>query len=579
MEADKAMRESAGPPVGWSRSLGLVNPLRAAWWLLTSIRFAIVLLALLAVIALVGVVVPQKPLVARLDSVAEADWLAGQEDTFGPLTDPMDALGLFDIFHQDWFAILLAITVASTGAYIVSRTPATWRAISRPRKRVPDGYFDSAPIRFRAEGSMDVDRFASVLRRKLYKVEHFPNADATYLFADRFQWAQVGTLFTHGAVALFIFAAVVSRMDSFSSPLFLSEGSTLPVFPVKDPGQIQVELENAHAAFAPDGQPLDYRADLVIYDRGEEVLRCSSTINSPCSYQGYHFYQSAYFGFGAALQVKNVATGDVIYRETLALAERSPSPRVRISDSGGDILLDDVVLLTESVDTPEGPVRAGIVRLDGGRPVTFWLRGDDRLEVFEPGTGEGRIRATLREGGSASSGDVQVAYLASVDVPTAAVEDLPLNGGGGSGAARLQLTNVVFGASETSSGDDVGGAVSIQGDPTLTLVGLQAQPVALQPGESATIGDLEYTFLGNREFAGIEARRDRSDTLVWLGAALMVVGMIMTFWVPRRRLWAKISHAGVWLAGQAPSHARYVQELEDLVKEAGSPATSKDTDD
>jgi cytochrome c biogenesis protein len=141
------------------------------------------------------------------------------------------------------------------------------------------------------------------------------------------------------------------------------------------------------------------------------------------------------------------------------------------------------------------------------------------------------------------------------------------------------LTNVVFGASETSSGDDVGGAVSIQGDPTLTLVGLQAQPVALQPGESATIGDLEYTFLGNREFAGIEARRDRSDTLVWLGAALMVVGMIMTFWVPRRRLWAKISHAGVWLAGQAPSHARYVQELEDLVKEAGSPATSKDTDD
>ena len=145
---------------------------------------------------------------------------------------------------------------------------------------------------------------------------------ATYLFADRFQYAQLGTLLTHAAIIVFILSAVVQRVDAYSSPLFLAEGSTLPVFAVSNPNQMQVTLENAYAEFAPNGQPIDYRADFVIYDRGIEAKRCSSTVNSPCSYNGYRFYQEAYFGYGATLSVRDTSTGNLVYQETLALAQQ-----------------------------------------------------------------------------------------------------------------------------------------------------------------------------------------------------------------------------------------------------------------
>jgi cytochrome c biogenesis protein len=262
----------------------------------------------------------------------------------------MDTLGLFDIFHQQWFSVLLAVTVVSTGAYVVSRFPGVWAAITRPRKRVPDRYFDLAPHRLHVATAIDPSALTAALRRARYKVEARTEGEATFLFADRFQFAQLGTLLTHAAVIVFILAAVVSRVDAFSAQLFLAEGGTLPVFADASPQQMQVQLVNAHAEFAPDGQPLDYRSDIAVYRGGEEVLRCSSTVNTPCSYDGYRFFQVAYFGFGAELAVRDVATGNVVYRETLPLAMRSPAAHLRVGD-GSRTLLDRTVFPRRSRST------------------------------------------------------------------------------------------------------------------------------------------------------------------------------------------------------------------------------------
>jgi len=45
--------------------------------------------------------------------------------------------------------------------------------------------------------------------------------------------------------------------------------------------------------------------------------------------------QAAYFGFGAELQARDLASGNVVYREVLALADTMPGPRVVISDGDG----------------------------------------------------------------------------------------------------------------------------------------------------------------------------------------------------------------------------------------------------
>jgi cytochrome c biogenesis protein len=574
MAAGRAASE-AGRPAGrgWTRSLGLINPLRAVWWLFTNVRFAIVLLVLLSLTSLLGVVIAQMPATVRGDAVLEADWLAEKERTYGFLTDPLHTLGFFDVFHARWFEALLAVTVVSTGAYVVSRFPGAWAAITRPRKRVPDRYFGLAPHRLQITGAFDIGRFEGELRRSRYKVDRWREGEATFLFADRFQLAQLGTLLTHAAVIVFILAAVVSRIDAFSSGLFLAEGATLPVFPVKHADQMQVQLLDSYARFSPDGQPLDYRADLAVYQGGEEVKRCSSTVNTPCSYQGYRFYQVAYFGFGAAVSVRDTATGNVVYSETLALAMRSPAAQVRVSGPGGETLLDQIVILPNEFEINGKVLTGGVARLDDGTALQLMLPEDadagDDLLVFDLGDTPATLH--VAPGQSAEAGGFTVTYGGLERIPSGFATDFPLPEGADAavGTVAFQMSNVVYGTDKTSEGTDLD-APAPGGDPELTVVGLTPEAQTLRAGESLVAGGYEYTFDGQREFSGIDVRRDRSDYLVWLGAAAIVLGLMITFWVPRRRLWAKITPAGATLAGQAAGQADYTGEMRRLASRAGA---------
>lgn len=588
MEAGKAL--STDPPRqkdhGWSRTFGDRNPLRVVWRLFTNVRFAIVLLAALVIVSLLGVVLPQLPSNVRGDAVAEADWLRAQEGRYGFVTDAMDKAGLFGIFQARWFAVLMAITVASTGAYVLSRAPGIWAAITRPRKRVPDRYFDVARHRVHATSGIDPLALEGRLRRARYRVETFSEPGVTYVFADRFQWAQLGTLLTHIAVIVFILSAVVSRVDAFSSKLFLAEGATEPVFSAADTRQMQVELLDAKAAFTPDGRPLDYRSQFAVYEHGEAVKTCESTVNSPCTYDGYHFYQSAYFGFGAAVQVRDTVTGNAVYLETLALSDTWPSPRITIRDSAGQILFDGALVLTDNLEAEGVAYSGALVPLPDGRTLTAGLRtpaggGEVELAVFELSGREGAARLFVREGETGEAGGLVVSYLKAGMAPAVLVRDFPLPasaGQGATGSAFLQMSNVVFGTGTTSEGTGAG-APAAGGPPRLTIAGLGPQALTLEPGKSATVEGLEYTFLGQREFSGVTVKRDRSDYVVWIGAVLIVIGLMITFWVPRRRFWAKITATDTWFAGQAASHADYKRELMRMALEAGASIPERTDDD
>jgi cytochrome c biogenesis protein ResB len=377
-------------------------------------------------------------------------------------------------------------------------------------------------------------------------------------------------------VIVFILSAVVSRMDSFEAPLLMAEGETEPVFPVRNPNQLQVELVNAHAAFADTGQPLDYRSDLSIYRNGELVKTCSSTVNSPCAYDGYHFYQSAWWGFGAAVEVREVSSGNVVYRETLALSDQSPAPHLLIRNGAGEVLLDETLVLTDELDTGDLRYAGTLVELPDGRVLSAGLRdtdGDPELLVLEP---NGGIAMTLSRGETSEADGLKIEYAGDSLLPSALVTELPQSEERAEGdpGARLQMTGAIYGTNDVSEGD--ADAAAAGGETSLTISGLATQPLRLEPGQSETVGDYQYTFLGQREFSGIQVKRDRSDYLVWAGAGLIVLGVMVTFWVPRRRLWAKINSSGTALAGQAPGHADYARELRELADRAGANIPEKE---
>lgn len=506
---------------------------RAVWWLFTNVRWAIGIITFLAVASLIGVVVPQVPASVRGDAAAEGQWLAVQEERFGFLTDVMNRVGLFDVFHAYWFMYALGLLVVSVAVCTVSRFPPIWRAAMRPPRRVSDAYFANTRHRLDYATPAAGTGLEAVLRRRRYAVERYREGETLYLFADRFQLAQLATFASHLALIILLAAALVSRFSGFSNGMLIAEGYSAPVFPeLTHPNQMQVQLLDAVGRFSPEGQALDYRSELAIYQGGDEVKRCATTVNSPCSYNGYRFHQAAYFGYGADVQVRDLASGNVVYRETLSLSDTLPSPHIIVLDDSGDVILDEALVLTDVLSSDEFVYFGRLVTLPDGRVLTIGTRtvgvGDRwQLTVFEPGESEEAVRLVLSEGESARAGGLEFTYAGLRGVPAASVSDflLPpdIAAGAGSGDVLLQMSNVVYGTDTASEGTAVEGA-SGSGPPELTIVGLQPQAVSLRPGESVDIGGYEYSFLGQREFAGIQVTKDRSDYLVWIGAALLIGG-------------------------------------------------------
>ena len=142
------------------------------------------------------------------------------------------------------------------------------------------------------------------------------------------------------------------------------------------------------------------------------------------------------------------------------------------------------------------------------------------------------------------------------------------------------MSNVVFGTAETSSGDYYDSTGGSHRRAALTIIGLQPQAITLEAGDSETIGGLRV-HVRAAERVRRHRRAPRPQRLRSSGSARspIVIGLMITFWVPRRRLWAKITEARTSLAGQAPSHANYTRDLRDLAREAGGDLPEETDDD
>jgi cytochrome c biogenesis protein ResB len=64
-------------------------------------------------------------------------------------------------------------------------------------------------------------------------------------------------------------------------------------------------------------------------------------------------------------------------------------------------------------------------------------------------------------------------------------------------------------------------------------------------------------------------RRDPGDTFIWIAVGLGLVGLAITFYVPRRRLWLRVRDGRLAIAGTGERTAKMEREFAELAKEAG----------
>jgi cytochrome c biogenesis protein len=87
-------------------------------------------------------------------------------------------------------------------------------------------------------------------------------------------------------------------------------------------------------------------------------------------------------------------------------------------------------------------------------------------------------------------------------------------------------------------------AIGTNADGTPNIVGLE--PIALTRGQSDTPEGTDFSveLRGFQDFTLLIAKRDPGQGLVWFAAASLLTGLLITFWLPRRRVWAKLGADG-----------------------------------
>lgn len=524
-------------------SFDLAQPV---WRLLTSVRFAVAYIGGLAFVGLLGVLIPQVPEAMLGNDAAVAAWVDTKRGTFGPFTDPMDRLGLFSVFHARWFAIALAFLVLNVSVCTFNRWSPTFRNVFHPPRRVPESFYARAHNRA-ALDAVAPEALERALRSMRFSVRTRIEDGVTHVFADRFAWTQLATFISHLALILFIAGGLVTRLTGFETSAFAGEGTTVPVFAVKDPRQMQVRVDDAVGVYGERGNPLDFRTKLTIFRNGEEVKSGYMTVNDPLEYGGYRFHQVAFFANGVALRIRDAATGNTVFAETFALEDVTAAPNVTIADAAGRALLSDVIAPTDFFEGASGSL-VGVPGTERLLWIGLAAKGEDawQLIAYDPEAGASGA-ARIDEGTSGEIAGLTVRFEGVASLPAAVGTGVP--GGGDETLAQLV--------------DAPGGGKALQ------LVASGQPSITLTPGEPVTTGSYEYLFEGTREFAGISVKRDSGAWFIWVATGLLVTGLAITFYVPRRRLWVRLDRNGTNVAALAEKSGGFEKDMRTLAARLG----------
>ncbi len=550
------MAASARPVPGNSFKAAGLDPLRTVWGLLTNVKFALTLIGLSLVGGTLGVVFPQVPAPMRGNPAARGAWIELQRETYGGLTEIMDRLQLFDVFYSPWFNGLWLLIILSVTVSTVSRFRPTWRSVQRPVKEVPDRYFEVAHHRADFSHAGGAAAVEAALAKRHYAVQRAREADgATHIFAQRYAWGAYGTFLSHLALLIFLVGALLTRFVGFDTTLALAERiPAAPVFNKPGPDQIFVGMVDAVRGRDSAGNVVDFRSTIRVTKAGESVT-CVATVNDPCHAFGYKFHQAAFFDDIARIRV-TAPGGRVVYDDVIDFDSKATAvPAIEVTARESGAVLFSQELPQMATDPGRLPGREDDVALaqfsvpgTGDAFVVTWRVVGDVLRAAV--TGPGIEAAELEAGRPIEAGAYRLRYLGARSIPALLVSDMP---GAGEGGATVQMPR------------------DGNGQPYLFISGVGEESIFVREGDPVTAASgYGYAFEGRLEASGINIRRDPGDTFIWLAVGMAVVGLAITFYVPRRRVWVKVTPERTYFAGVAERTTRFGRELRAMGAELGS---------
>jgi len=288
------------------RNAPLETAVDRVWRFFCSVRAAVVEIAILAVLVLIGTL--------RGSSVPRSI-----ADNIPGTTTIVDRWYAWDVFHSIPFMAILGILTVAITVCTMNRAPGIWRTIKEPTVTTTRGFIQNADVSAYATLSEPMDdavgTYTAALKKRRYRVLSQTQGDAIHVYADKNRWAKLATFPFHLALILILVGGIVGARYGFKENEFIvPEGS------VRELGHgtgLSVKLVQFNDSWREDGSPASYRSDLMLYKDGKPVKEQSITVNNPMTYGATTFYQTS-FGQAAEFRVTDKA-GNLIYDDSIDL--------------------------------------------------------------------------------------------------------------------------------------------------------------------------------------------------------------------------------------------------------------------
>ena len=263
------------------------------WRFFSSLKLTIFLLIGLAVVSIIGTLIPQgtPPPMEYLQTISEAKF------------ELYSKLGFFNMYHSWWFVLLLYLLTLNLVACSLRRLPHDWKLVNshvtvldeQLEKSLPNVQFwkvsQSAAHLKGPVADILGQKFATPLVTKVN--------DEYHLFAQKGRYSRLGVYLLHFSIIIVFIGAMIGSFFGYKAFVQIEEGEAASSVTSTSGEPIElgfaVRCDSFSLSFYDTGAPKEYRSVLSVIENGRIVVdRQAIIVNSPLTYRGITFYQSSY---------------------------------------------------------------------------------------------------------------------------------------------------------------------------------------------------------------------------------------------------------------------------------------------
>ena len=455
--------------------------LRWLWRQLTSMKTALILLFLLAIASIPGSILPQR----GTNPILVEQWLT-DNPTLGPI---LDSIGAFDVFGSPWYSAVYILLFISLIGCVLPRLGVHWKAMRSQPPPAPKNLSRMGGTAFEYAGDtqttiedarkiLEKDRWRTVVGQDPSGV-HWVAAEKGYL-------RETGNLVFHFSLILILVGVAVGGLFGWRGNVIVREGegfsNTLTQYDAWGGGRLSSADNLPEFSFTLESFDVEFERENS-QEGAPRLFEANMVVDRP----GVE---------GSTRHLVEVNEPLVIDSAKVFLVGHGYAPHLIVRDSQGTVVLDDAVVFLPQ---------------DGN----FTSTGVVKIPDTDPQLG-----------------------FRGLFLPTSAVDEIR---GPHSVFPAPDDVSVFFGAWEGDLGLDNGIPQSIYtlNVDDMTQLGLESLRVGQTWQLPQGAGSIELA--GYERWASFQMASDPGKELALVAAILAILGLTLSLFIQRRRVWVKVS--------------------------------------